>query len=87
MGISYNVTIFRINLWITIVGANYPSQALFMMFSWIQEKLVFVANYLHFPSWLSSMCINGIYQTLTWIIAVMLPPMAIFFHCLLLWKI
>ena len=65
--------------WITIVGANYPSQALFMMFSWIQEKLVFVANYLHFPSWLSSMCINGIYQTLTWIIAVMLPPMAIFF--------
>ncbi len=25
------------------------------------------------------MLINGIYQTLTWIIAVMLPPMAIFF--------
>ena len=31
------------------------------------------------PKWLSSMLILGVYQTVTWIIAVMLPPMAIFF--------
>ena len=31
------------------------------------------------PGWLIGISINGIYKTLTWIIAVMLPPMAIFF--------
>ena len=65
--------------WLTIVGANYPSQMLFSMFTWIQEKLVILANWINCPTWLSDMLINGVYQTLTWIIAVMLPPMAIFF--------
>ncbi len=65
--------------WITIVGANYPSQVLFSLFTWIQEKLMLFANWIHCPSWLSDMLICGIYQTLTWIISVMLPPMAIFF--------
>lgn len=65
--------------WITIVGANYPSQALFRMFTWLQEKLVLLAQWLQCPSWLSDMLISGVYQTLTWIISVMLPPMAIFF--------
>lgn len=65
--------------WITIVGANYPSQILFSFFSWFQEKLVLFATWLHCPLWLSDMLISGVYQTLTWIISVMLPPMAIFF--------
>ena len=65
--------------WITIVGANYPSQLLFDMFNWIQDKLIIFAEYIHLPEWLSNMLIFGVYQTLTWIIAVMLPPMAIFF--------
>ena len=37
------------------------------------------SNFIHCPTWLSDMLILGIYQTLTWIVAVMLPPMAIFF--------
>ena len=65
--------------WITIVGANYPSELLFNMFSYFQEKLFNFANYIHCPEWLSNMLILGIYQTLTWIVSVMLPPMAIFF--------
>ncbi len=65
--------------WLTIVGSNYPSQILFALFSCIQEKLFLVANILCFPEWLSSLLISGIYQTLTWIVSVMLPPMAIFF--------
>ena len=64
---------------LTIVGANYPSELLFNLFNSIQIKLINFANYIHCPQWLSNMLINGIYQTLTWIIAVMLPPMAIFF--------
>ncbi len=65
--------------WLTIVGSNYPSQLLFAIFAWIQEKLILGCSFLHFPDWLSSMLISGVYQTLTWIISVMLPPMAIFF--------
>ena len=65
--------------WITIIGANYPSNLLFNMFNWFQDKLVIFAEYIHCPEWLSNMLIYGVYQTLTWIVAVMLPPMAIFF--------
>ena len=78
-GISIMILFLGIIFWLTIVGANYPSKALFSMFNWIQDKLIVFAKYLHSPKWLSDMLINGIYQTLTWIIAVMLPPMAIFF--------
>ena len=65
--------------WLTIVGANYPSEFLFSIFGWIQNKLLIFASYINCPSWLSDMLILGVYQTLTWIISVMLPPMAIFF--------
>ncbi len=78
-GFPIMILFLGIIFWITIVGANYPSEVLFSIFGWIQDKLVLVANFLHFPDWLSSMLISGVYQTLTWIISVMLPPMAIFF--------
>ena len=64
---------------LTIVGANYPSQILFSLFEWIQEKLFLFVNWIGIPDWISNMLILGIYQTLTWVISVMLPPMAIFF--------
>ena len=78
-GIPIMILFLGLIFWITIVGANYPSELLFNMFNSIQNKLINFANYVHCPQWLSNMLINGIYQTLTWIIAVMLPPMAIFF--------
>ena len=78
-GIPIMILFLGLIFWITIVGANYPSQVLFSLFNWIQDKLVIFAEYVHSPQWLSNMLINGVYQTLTWIIAVMLPPMAIFF--------
>ena len=78
-GIPIMILFLGLIFWLTIVGANYPSQALFSLFNWIQDKLVIFAEYIHCPEWLSNMLINGVYQTLTWIIAVMLPPMAIFF--------
>ena len=78
-GIPIMILFLGLIFWITIVGANYPSELLFNLFNSIQIKLINFANYIHCPQWLSDMLINGIYQTLTWIIAVMLPPMAIFF--------
>ena len=78
-GIPIMILFLGLIFWITIVGANYPSSMLSNIFSYIQEKLIFYANCINMPDWLSSMLILGVYQTVTWIIAVMLPPMAIFF--------
>ncbi len=34
---------------------------------------------IHAPTWLSGMLVDGVYLCLAWVVAVMLPPMAIFF--------
>ncbi len=78
-GIPIMILFLGIIFWITIVGANYPSQMLFSFFGFIQEHLLSFANYINCPPWLSNMLILGVFRTLTWIISVMLPPMAIFF--------
>ena len=78
-GIPIMILFLGIIFWITIVGANYPSQLLFSFFGYIQENLIDFANFINCPTWLSDMLILGVYRTLTWIISVMLPPMAIFF--------
>lgn len=79
LGIPIMILFLGVIFWITIIGANYPSDLLFSVFNWVQDKLIVFADYIHCPEWISSMLINGVYQTLTWIVAVMLPPMAIFF--------
>lgn len=78
-GIPIMILFLGIIFWITIVGANYPSSVLSNFFAWGQEKLIYYAGIINMPNWLSSMLILGVYQTVTWIVAVMLPPMAIFF--------
>ena len=78
-GIPIMLLFLGIIFWLTIVGSNYPSQVLFEMFAKLQEILLNALNYIHCPTWLCNLLILGIYQTLTWVISVMLPPMAIFF--------
>lgn len=65
--------------WITIEGANIPSNLLFIFFQTIEDYLINILTYMHLPDQLISMLIEGVYRTVTWIISVMLPPMAIFF--------
>ena len=78
-GIPIMIMFLMLIFWITMVGANYPSQFLFNVFDILQNKLIEFTNYINCPEWLSNMLILGVYQTLTWVISVMLPPMAIFF--------
>ena len=66
-------------LWLTIVGANYPSSLLSSFFGWLAEKIDFFFLQIHLPTVLHSILLDGVYKTVTWVIAVMLPPMAIFF--------
>lgn len=78
-GIPIMILFLGVIFWLTIVGANYPSELLSSFFSYIQGKLLVFLNYVNSPTWLTSLLIDGIYSTLTCVIAVMLPPMAIFF--------
>ena len=78
-GIPIMLLFLGIIFWLTIVGANYPSELLSQFFEWLQEKILYVFDFLLAPEWIKGILIDGVYRTLTWIIAVMLPPMAIFF--------
>ena len=65
--------------WITIVGANYPSQMLFKILFWGEEKISTLFYFLGMPQWLHGFFVLGVYRCVAWVVAVMLPPMAIFF--------
>lgn len=67
--------------WITIAGANYPSAVIANFLFAIEERLTDIFISLNAPKWLHGMLVLGMYRTLAWVIAVMLPPMAIFFPC------
>lgn len=56
-GFPIMILFLGIIFWITIVGANYPSELLFSMFRWFQEKLIIFAQFIHCPNWLSDMLI------------------------------
>lgn len=66
-------------LWITIEGANIPSQLLSNFLFSFEPKIYDLLNTIHFPLWLNEMLTYGMYRTLAWVVSVMLPPMAIFF--------
>lgn len=71
--------LFALIFWITIVGANYPSQLLSDLFLHFEGILLQFFLTVHAPLWLRNAFVFGIYRVLTWVVAVMLPPMAIFF--------
>ena len=78
-GIPIMICFLGIIFWITIAGANYPTKLLSEFFGFIEFKLLNLFNFLNSPGWLTGVLVNGAYKTLAWIVAVMLPPMAIFF--------
>ncbi len=65
--------------WITIKGANYPSQILAMLFEKLGNILENALVFINTPPLILDIVINGAYGVLSWVVAVMLPPMAIFF--------
>ena len=78
-GIPIMLLFFSLIFWITIVGANYPSQLLSNFFNLIEVKLLYLFESFNSPDWLIGLLIYGMFRTLGWVTAVMLPPMAIFF--------
>ncbi len=66
-------------LWLTMVGANVPSEMLSRLLMGWQEPLRGIFQALGAPWWLEGALVDGVYRTVAWVVSVMLPPMAIFF--------
>ena len=78
-GIPIMFLLLFIILWITITLANIPSDFLYEKFFEFEDVLYnFLVN-IHLPIWFTDMFVHGVYRVLAWVVAVMLPPMAIFF--------
>ena len=78
-GIPIMLLLLALIFYITIIGANYPSEWLSMLFEFIQKKLYELFSFLSVPEFFVGLFIDGMYRTLANVISVMLPPMAIFF--------
>lgn len=65
--------------WLTIAGANVPSRLLSELLFGFQDILSEWFQLWQAPEWLHGLLVLGLYRCLAWVVAVMLPPMAIFF--------
>ncbi|WP_409304467.1 nucleoside recognition domain-containing protein [Peribacillus sp. SCS-155] len=65
--------------YITIAGANIPSSMLAEFFGSLEGHLKSVFDMFQAPDWLYGLLVPGLYRGTTWVVSVMLPPMAIFF--------
>lgn len=65
--------------WITIVGANVPSDLLNQGLFWLEPRFYHGLLMLGVPEILCQVLIYGVYRVAAWVVSVMLPPMAIFF--------
>lgn len=78
-GVPVMLLLFGFIMWITVTGANYPSEllskGLFALGDIMSQGLLSSG----LPSWVEGVLIQGIYKVLAWVVSVMLPPMAIFF--------
>jgi len=78
-GLPIMLLILAAVFWVTIVGANYPSQIIATALFWIEDQAASLFTAIGLPWWVTGFIWHGVYRGLAWVIAVMLPPMAIFF--------
>lgn len=67
--------------YLTVAGANYPSKLIATVLFWGQSHLTNLLNWLNAPTWVNGLFVEGVYRCMAWVVAVILPPMAIFFPC------
>lgn len=78
-GYPVMVLLLVLVFWLTVTGANYPSQLLSDFLFGIQDKLSELFCELNAPQWLHDCLVLGVYRVPAWVVSVMLPPMALFF--------
>lgn len=75
----FMLLLLLLTFWITIKGANYPSQLLSNILFSFEKWLYNALAHIGVPLFINELFTHGIFRTLAWIVSVMLPPMAIFF--------
>lgn len=65
--------------YLTIRGANYPSELLSRGLFALEALLRKLFDAIRMPNMITDALLSGMYRTTAWVVAVMLPPMAIFF--------
>ncbi|KJB86859.1 iron transporter FeoB [Paenibacillus sp. E194] len=78
-GFPIMLAILGVVFWLTIAGANVPSEMIFSFFEVIEGYLNTAFEAMNAPAWLHGILVLGLYRGTSWVISVMLPPMAIFF--------
>lgn len=78
-GIPVMLLLLAVIFYITIKGANYPSSWLSAVFAALSPHLEHLLSAVGLPQLITDCLVDGVYRVLTWVISVMLPPMAIFF--------
>ncbi len=78
-GLPLMLLILAAIFWVTIIGANYPSELLATGLFWLEAQAVEMFNAWGVPWWVTGFLWHGVYRGLAWVVSVMLPPMAIFF--------
>lgn len=73
------LAILVVVLWVTIQGANVPSKILGTAFVWLAEGVRDILGHLHAPWWVIGSLVDGLIVGTGIVVAVMLPPMLIFF--------
>jgi ferrous iron transport protein B len=74
------LVILALVLWITVAGANIPSQFLStLLLDTVYPFLKNASSALGVPTWFDGIALDGVYLATAWVVSVMLPPMAIFF--------
>ena len=78
-GIPLMLALLGLVLYLTLSGANVPSAWLSETLGGFEPKLAAFLTGLGAPAWLVEPLVSGVYRVTSWVISVMLPPMAIFF--------
>jgi len=79
-GFPLMLAMLAVVFWLTIAGANVPSQLLAtLLIDHGHALLTGLGEAVGMPWWMSGFLFDGVYLATAWVIAVMLPPMAIFF--------
>ncbi|MGM9542176.1 MAG: ferrous iron transport protein B [Candidatus Limivicinus sp.] len=78
-GYPLMIALLALIFFLTISGANVPSQWLARGLFWVEDALAALLLRLGAPAWLRGLLVDGAFRTLAWVTSVMLPPMAIFF--------
>jgi len=78
-GIPIMLILLLFIFWLTITGANYPSQILSNLLFGFQDTLSSALLKIGVPIFFEKLLVQGVYLVVAWVVSVMLPPMAIFF--------